>query len=256
MTPQQRRRLSSDQRQSDERRARRFRLGGGGQPRRPDHGTLGLAHARRRTASAQRRDGAGSERPGGHRHDDHRRAQAAGSDDAELAAVAEPEVEEALLSADRDATEGQLAPRYNALVRGETCADIAREIGLGDVLKLGRSEMKTGGRRKDALLGDAMEAVIAAVYLDAGLEAARAVIGLPHADFGEGVTAVVVCKPGADITAKGIAAALEQRLAKFKQPKQVFVVAELPRNTMGKVQKNLLREQYKDIFAKQLKAGE
>lgn len=83
-----------------------------------------------------------------------------------------------------------------------------------------------------------------------------AVIGVPHPDFGEGVTAVVVAKPGASITAAGIAKALEQRLAKFKQPKQVFVVPELPRNTMGKVQKNLLREQYKDIYAKQLKAGE
>ena len=83
---------------------------------------------------------------------------------------------EALFHADRRATEGQLAPRLNALVRGETCAEIARQIGLGDVLKLGRSEMVTGGRRKDALLGDAMEAVIAAVHLDAGFEAARAVI--------------------------------------------------------------------------------
>ncbi len=83
-----------------------------------------------------------------------------------------------------------------------------------------------------------------------------AVIGCPHPDFGEGVTAVVVAKPGADLSAAGIAKALEQRLAKFKQPKQVFVVADLPRNTMGKVQKNLLREQYKDIYAKQLKAGE
>lgn len=83
-----------------------------------------------------------------------------------------------------------------------------------------------------------------------------AVIGCPHPDFGEGVTAVVVAKAGSDISAAGIAKALEQRLAKFKQPKQVFVVADLPRNTMGKVQKNLLREQYKDIYAKQLKAGE
>jgi ribonuclease-3 len=80
---------------------------------------------------------------------------------------------EALLSADKAATEGQLAPRYNALVRKETCADVARALGLGDVLKLGRSEMMSGGRRKDALLGDAMEAVIAAVYLDGGFEAAR-----------------------------------------------------------------------------------
>ncbi|WID95936.1 malonyl-CoA synthase [Bosea vestrisii] len=83
-----------------------------------------------------------------------------------------------------------------------------------------------------------------------------AVIGCPHPDFGEGVTAVVVAKAGADISAAGIAKALEQRLAKFKLPKQVFIVADLPRNTMGKVQKNLLREQYKDIYAKQLKAGE
>jgi ribonuclease III len=83
---------------------------------------------------------------------------------------------EAMLAADRDATEGQLAPRFNALVRKEACADVAREVDLGAVLKLGRSEMMSGGRRKQALLGDAMEAVIAAVYLDAGFEAARAVI--------------------------------------------------------------------------------
>lgn len=83
---------------------------------------------------------------------------------------------EALLAADRGASEGQLAPRFNALVRKETCADVARAIGLGDVLRLGRSEMLTGGRRKEALLGDAMEAVLAAIYLDGGFEAVRAVI--------------------------------------------------------------------------------
>lgn len=83
---------------------------------------------------------------------------------------------EALLAHDRAATEGQLAPRYNALVRKETCADVAREIGLGDALKLGRSEQMSGGRRKQALLGDAMEAVIAAVYLDGGFEVAREMI--------------------------------------------------------------------------------
>ncbi|MEO1538176.1 MAG: ribonuclease III [Pseudomonadota bacterium] len=82
----------------------------------------------------------------------------------------------ALLKADTLAHEGQLAPRYNALVRKETCAAIARDIGLGDVLKLGRSEMKSGGRRKDALLGDAMEAVIAAVYADAGYDTAEALV--------------------------------------------------------------------------------
>jgi ribonuclease III len=83
---------------------------------------------------------------------------------------------EALLAADPGATEGQLAPRFNALVRKEACADVARGCGLGEVLKLGRSEMLSGGRRKDALLGDAMEALIAAVYQDAGFDAARALI--------------------------------------------------------------------------------
>ncbi len=82
-------------------------------------------------------------------------------------------IAEALFRADPEATEGKLAPRYNALVRKEACAGVAREIGLGEVLKLGRSETLSGGRRKQALLGDAMEAVIAAVYLDGGFEAAR-----------------------------------------------------------------------------------
>ncbi|WP_377193211.1 ribonuclease III [Ruegeria meonggei] len=82
----------------------------------------------------------------------------------------------ALLEADKKASEGQLAPRFNALVRKEACADVARQIDLGEVLKLGRSEMLSGGRRKQALLGDAMEAVIAAIYRDAGFEAAGDVI--------------------------------------------------------------------------------
>ena len=83
---------------------------------------------------------------------------------------------EALLGADMAASEGQLAPRFNALVRKEACAEVAREVGLGDVLKLGRSEMLSGGRRKEALLGDAMEAVIAAVYQDGGFDASRCLI--------------------------------------------------------------------------------
>ena len=83
---------------------------------------------------------------------------------------------EALLAADPGAPEGLLAPRFNALVRREACADVARQIDLGAVLKLGRSEMKSGGRRKEALLADAMEAVIAAVYQDGGFDAARRVI--------------------------------------------------------------------------------
>lgn len=77
-----------------------------------------------------------------------------------------------------------------------------------------------------------------------------AVIGVPHADFGEGVTAVLVCNKGADITEAAVLKALDGRLAKFKMPKRVLVVDELPRNTMGKVQKNVLRDTYKDIYAK------
>lgn len=80
---------------------------------------------------------------------------------------------QALIEADPNASEGALAPRFNALVRKETCADVAREIDLGAVVRLGRSETVSGGRRKLALLGDAIEAVIAAVYLDSGFQAAR-----------------------------------------------------------------------------------
>ena len=83
---------------------------------------------------------------------------------------------DALLQADPNAAEGLLAPRFNALVRREACADVARELDMGSVLKLGRSEMKSGGRRKEALLADAMEAVIAAVYQDGGFDAAREVV--------------------------------------------------------------------------------
>jgi malonyl-CoA/methylmalonyl-CoA synthetase len=77
-----------------------------------------------------------------------------------------------------------------------------------------------------------------------------AVIGVAHADFGEGVTAVVVCNKGADISESKVLGALDGRIAKFKMPKRVIFVDELPRNAMGKVQKNILRDAYKDIYAK------
>jgi malonyl-CoA/methylmalonyl-CoA synthetase len=75
-----------------------------------------------------------------------------------------------------------------------------------------------------------------------------AVIGLPHADFGEAVTAIVVRKPGATLDEAAVRAQLEQRLANFKLPKRVLFVDELPRNTMGKVQKSALRERYRDLY--------
>ncbi len=77
-----------------------------------------------------------------------------------------------------------------------------------------------------------------------------AVIGLPHADFGEGVTAVVVARDGAALDEKTVLGALDGRLAKYKLPKRVIFLDDLPRNTMGKVQKNLLRQQFEGLYAK------
>jgi malonyl-CoA/methylmalonyl-CoA synthetase len=77
-----------------------------------------------------------------------------------------------------------------------------------------------------------------------------AVIGVPHADFGEGVTAVVVCDKNAHVDESSVLKALDGRLAKFKMPKRVIVVDELPRNAMGKVQKNILRDMYAKIYSK------
>ncbi|MEL6311561.1 MAG: S8 family serine peptidase, partial [Pseudomonadota bacterium] len=85
-------------------------------------------------------------------------------------------IAEALMASRPDEAEGTLAPRLNALVRRETLAEVALEIGLGAHLVLGRSENVSGGRRKNAILADATEAVIAAIYLDGGLEAARGFI--------------------------------------------------------------------------------
>ena len=85
-------------------------------------------------------------------------------------------IAQALFEKDMDAKEGLLAPRFNTLVRKETCAEVAQKIDLGSVLKLGRSEMLSGGRRKQAVLGDAMEAIIAAVYIDGGLSKAEKII--------------------------------------------------------------------------------
>jgi malonyl-CoA/methylmalonyl-CoA synthetase len=77
-----------------------------------------------------------------------------------------------------------------------------------------------------------------------------AVIGLPHPDFGESVAAVVVRDGSADVDEAAITARTAEQLAKFKNPKKVYFVDCLPRNTMGKVQKNELRKDYETAFTK------
>jgi malonyl-CoA/methylmalonyl-CoA synthetase len=75
-----------------------------------------------------------------------------------------------------------------------------------------------------------------------------AVIGVPHPDFGETVVAVVVTEPDADINPNNLANEMQEKLAKFKQPRSYQIVPQLPRNTMGKVQKAQLRTQYQTLF--------
>ncbi len=76
-----------------------------------------------------------------------------------------------------------------------------------------------------------------------------AIVGVPHPDFGEVGVAVVTPKPGAQLDGDALVAALKSQLANFKIPKRCFIEAELPRNTLGKVQKNLLRERYQGLFS-------
>ena len=107
------------------------------------------------------------------------------------------------------------------------------------------------GRAKDLVISGGYNVYPKEVerLIDAMPEVAEsAVIGVPHPDFGEGVVAVV--QPAADaVTLAAVSAALDGQLARFKQPKQVVCVAELPRNAMGKVQKNVLRDRYANLFA-------
>ena len=123
----------------------------------------------------------------------------------------------------------------------------------GDVGKLDeRGYITIVGRSKDLIISGGYNVYPAEVegYLNelpGVLESA--LVGVPHADFGEVGVAVIVARPGAVLDPAGVLLALKARLANFKIPKQCFVVAELPRNTMGKVQKNLLRDQYKTLFA-------
>jgi ribonuclease-3 len=75
-----------------------------------------------------------------------------------------------------DANEGELARRYNRLVKGETCAKVGRELGLGAFLTLSESEADSGGRQKPTILADAVEAVLGAIFIEAGFDKARDVV--------------------------------------------------------------------------------
>jgi malonyl-CoA/methylmalonyl-CoA synthetase len=107
------------------------------------------------------------------------------------------------------------------------------------------------GRNKDLIISGGYNIYPAEVegYLNEidGV-AESAVVGVPHADFGEAVVAMVVPRAGSEIDGAAIVRALKDKIANFKVPKQVLVVDELPRNSMGKVQKNLLREQHRGLF--------
>ena len=107
------------------------------------------------------------------------------------------------------------------------------------------------GRSKDLIISggyNVYPAEVEGVLNEQPGVAESAVVGVPHADFGEAVVAVVVAQPDATLDGAALIATLKRQIAGFKVPKQVFVETELPRNQMGKVQKNLLRERHKGLF--------
>jgi malonyl-CoA/methylmalonyl-CoA synthetase len=122
----------------------------------------------------------------------------------------------------------------------------------GDVGRLDASGRLTiVGRSKDVIITggyNVYPAEVEAVLNEMSGVAESAVVGVPHPDFGEAVVAVVVPRPDLAPDPAALTATLKSRIANYKIPKEIFVVPELPRNTMGKVQKNLLRERHTDLF--------
>lgn len=123
----------------------------------------------------------------------------------------------------------------------------------GDVGKVDeRAYVHIVGRSKDLFISGGYNVYPAEIegYINEMPGVAEsALVGVPHPDFGEVGVAVVIAKPGAAVSAEAVIAELRAKLANFKIPKKCVLVPELPRNTMGKVQKNLLREQYKGLFS-------
>jgi malonyl-CoA/methylmalonyl-CoA synthetase len=122
----------------------------------------------------------------------------------------------------------------------------------GDVGKVDeRGYVTIVGRSKDLIISggyNVYPAEIEGTINEMPGVAESALVGVPHPDFGEVGVAVVIARPGATVQPEAVIADLKSKLANFKIPKRCFVVAELPRNSMGKVQKNLLRDQYKTLF--------
>lgn len=109
------------------------------------------------------------------------------------------------------------------------------------------------GRGKDLIISGGLNVYPAEIEnaLDEQPEISEsAVIGLPHGDFGEGVTAVVVASGKGSVDEAALRSRLEGQLAKFKTPRRIIELDALPRNTMGKIQKNVLRERFKDLYSK------
>jgi malonyl-CoA/methylmalonyl-CoA synthetase len=138
----------------------------------------------------------------------------------------------------------------------KTAEEFAKDgfFRTGDVGKIDeRGYVHIVGRSKDLIISGGYNVYPAEIegYINEMPGVAEsALIGVPHPDFGEVGVAVVIAKPNAKLDDAAILGSLKSSLANFKIPKRCFVVNELPRNTMGKVQKNLLREEYKALFSK------
>jgi len=122
----------------------------------------------------------------------------------------------------------------------------------GDMATMdGEGRVRIVGREKDLVISGGLniypKEIEDAIDMLEGVNE-TAVIGVPHADLGEGLVAVICPLPGAVIDPDSVTRELKSRLAGFKVPRQIFSVEQLPRNAMGKVQKNLLRERYAQAF--------
>jgi malonyl-CoA/methylmalonyl-CoA synthetase len=141
--------------------------------------------------------------------------------------------------------------RDDEKTRSEFCAD--GWFKTGDVGRIDRNGyVHIVGRAKDLVISGGYNVYPKEVETELDAVAGvleSAVFGVPHPDFGEGVTAAVVVKPGAVLAEEAIVESLKTRLACYKVPKRILMVEELPRNAMGKVQKNTLRKTFATIYA-------